>query len=1150
MAAPSLHFRRVHLRRMPGVESAFDVDGLSPGINVVFGPNGCGKSRTAEAINALLWPAGRERLSLSGVASLEGQDWRIDLDSGAVRYQRGGAESGAPHLPSADARDRYNLPLHELLRDDHADGFAQTILRESAGGYDLRAAAVAVEARAAASTPRKESDALKSTARALKEAEDAQRALLEEERNLADLERSAAEARAAAARAELLHAAQRCRALRGSLAAADAEFARFPPGIGLVREDEPESLRRLNDEVRDARASLERSRAEQHACERTVADCRLRDAGACDDALRSLAPLLQRLTDLRNALDTQARQRDGAAAERAKAREAISPTVSDEQVARTKAGTMRELGEFARDLMRVNADVLARDAVQAWLGPPAPAADAEKTSHGLRLLWAWLQAAPPQAPARPAGRTWVAVAATVVIVAQALALAATVHWAFAALGLLPAVLLLRPRGSAPGAIADARAVTADAFARTGLAGPVEWTTDGVADAAERLARQLAAERVDAEKAQRRDALSPRRADLDGVLKQLDVKRQFHAAHFGMAPDTDPLTLVTLASAVAVWREADGKLARAQAEYDSALQRFNDDLSAAADLLRPYGYEVTDVASVAGAIDGLRDRQGRHREAAQTLQAASERGAAAQRQIDSTTDQISATYARLGLDAGDEATLRRWCDQRPDWDAARQKVERASLELQLADKALDADPSLRDAPPDQIETALREAQDAAARAAGLHEQMVAIRTRVDGAKKAADLEAALSAYDAARAALAGRREDDCRAVAAWALVDHLRRENRDRHRPAVFHRARGLFSAVTQGRYRLEFDDSTDPPAFRAVDTSTGAGHALGELSSGTRLQLLLSVRVAFVEEQERGLKLPLLLDETLANSDETRARAIIDATVAIARSGRQVFYFTAQLDEVAKWKSILEEAGDVPHRLIDLAEARGLAATERLPLRDVTPLPEPQVPEPVGLSRDQYAALLKVPAFDPSRAEVGGTHLWHLIDDPAVLHKFLSLRVNTWGQLRTLGEFNAATLVNGSRDALRKAAAAARALEAMAEALRVGRGRPVDRQAVLDSGAVTDNFLEPVCELLESVGNDAAALLDALDKGRVTYFRREAVARLRAWFVETGHLDERPPLSADQVRMRMLAAVAEDVRSGAFDPSRVDAYLAACAEQS
>ena len=71
-----------------------------------------------------------------------------------------------------------------------------------------------------------------------------------------------------------------------------------------------------------------------------------------------------------------------------------------------------------------------------------------------------------------------------------------------------------------------------------------------------------------------------------------------------------------------------------------------------------------------------------------------------------------------------------------------------------------------------------------------------------------------------------------------------------------------------------------------------------------------------------------------------------------------------------------------------------------LPLREIKPLEQPKIPEPVGLSREQYAALLQVPAFDPSRVEVGGTHLWHLIDDPKTLHRFLKLGIHTWGSSR------------------------------------------------------------------------------------------------------------------------------------------------------
>src|SRR5690606_37194719 len=109
-----------------------------------------------------------------------------------------------------------------------------------------------------------------------------------------------------------------------------------------------------------------------------------------------------------------------------------------------------------------------------------------------------------------------------------------------------------------------------------------------------------------------------------------------------------------------------------------------------------------------------------------------------------------------------------------------------------------------------------------------------------------------------------------------------------------------------GRYELRLDQQ-DEPEFTAFDEVDRLERRLEELSSGTRVQLLLAVRVAFVEQQEQGVMLPLLLDEVLGNSDDERARAIMAAAVELAREGRQVFYFTAQADEVVRWGALAAE---------------------------------------------------------------------------------------------------------------------------------------------------------------------------------------------------------------------------------------------------
>ena len=104
---------------------------------------------------------------------------------------------------------------------------------------------------------------------------------------------------------------------------------------------------------------------------------------------------------------------------------------------------------------------------------------------------------------------------------------------------------------------------------------------------------------------------------------------------------------------------------------------------------------------------------------------------------------------------------------------------------------------------------------------------------------------------------------------------IQQETRDASLPIVFHRARELFGIITRGRYDLQLDEGP-PPAFTAQDTATGALLHLDQLSSGTRVQLLMAIRLAFVENVEAGPRLPVLFDETLGNSDELRAGASVD----------------------------------------------------------------------------------------------------------------------------------------------------------------------------------------------------------------------------------------------------------------------------------
>ena len=266
---------------------------------------------------------------------------------------------------------------------------------------------------------------------------------------------------------------------------------------------------------------------------------------------------------------------------------------------------------------------------------------------------------------------------------------------------------------------------------------------------------------------------------------------------------------------------------------------------------------------------------------------------------------------VGLEPDDEAGLLRFCEQRPEYLAARDTLRQAEAARNAAAAGAGSDAPI-DRPREELVADLEEARRQADRLAEVSRQIGAITEAVASAKARHDLEAALARQDDALARLTEMRRADVESSIGWLLTQHVVGQSRDLSMPQVFKRASEVFASITDDRYELDFDLRV--PAFQARDTVTGLVLELDELSSGTRVQLLLAVRVAFVEEQEQGPRLPIFLDETLANSDETRARAVMSAAVRLARGGRQVFYFTARNWEVARWREVLDQEREAEYR--------------------------------------------------------------------------------------------------------------------------------------------------------------------------------------------------------------------------------------------
>lgn len=209
------------------------------------------------------------------------------------------------------------------------------------------------------------------------------------------------------------------------------------------------------------------------------------------------------------------------------------------------------------------------------------------------------------------------------------------------------------------------------------------------------------------------------------------------------------------------------------------------------------------------------------------------------------------------------------------------------------------------------------------------------TRGELAAAIADHENAVRTLEEQRLGLVARRT-------LGLILERQTQLAEDMDRPPVLKRASQLFLAFTD-RYELIFSEGR----FLAKEGQEKL--ELHQLSDGTRVQLLLAVRLAFVE-QEETLQLPLFLDEILGNSDDTRADDIVRTLLHIAGTGRQVFYFTAQMDEVNRW---MEAPGASIHQ-VNLADIRSKAKATRIPV----PAPPPEILSAAGRTLEDYARAL------------------------------------------------------------------------------------------------------------------------------------------------------------------------------------------------
>lgn len=232
---------------------------------------------------------------------------------------------------------------------------------------------------------------------------------------------------------------------------------------------------------------------------------------------------------------------------------------------------------------------------------------------------------------------------------------------------------------------------------------------------------------------------------------------------------------------------------------------------------------------------------------------------------------------------------------------------------------------------------------------------------------------------------------------YGVLQQVRKHYEATRQPQTLEKASHYLAEITEGRYRRVWTPLSEP--VLRVDDSAGTPHAVENLSRGLREQLFLCLRLALAAGYaQRGIRLPLLLDDVLVNFDRRRAEAAAAVLDAFAQSGHQVLVFTchdhlAELFaaravpvrhlpaqegrvEQAGWPGVVDgpASGPRPRRRGKRTGPAGRASAENSP----QPSPQP-VPSPPVLSDNESAR--EAEPFAPWQEESDPDEAWGANED-------------------------------------------------------------------------------------------------------------------------------------------------------------------------
>ena len=1124
-----MRIKRLEIRRLPGIDQALSVDFEPSTVNLITGPNGSGKSSLVRAVRALLYPAPDDAyLDLSATWEDDEGPLTCRRNGAHVEWQRNGRAIPAPKLPDADNAGAFLISSEDLggpgRTDEHIAAELRTLLT---GGYDLETLLESGPFRPPP-RPQKLARELDGLNRAISDKEAEYAGLHEDMQRLGRLE---SELRQAVQSAALISP------IEDALALADALNRRsgletslideFPGGMDRLRGDELERLEQAQARLEQKQQAmvLEHSAIKQEQAE-------LAQSGVNDPA--ELEALQSQLADARDALADTEHSLTAEREQIAQAEQALSQAArrlgseQPEQVAQLDQSALETLERRVEKVLGLREKIRALSG-QLVLSQTSrnPTGRPQDDLRGARsALQDWLSLA-RLTPLE--GILWGSLGFAALLGSFRLISADSI-------GSNPELLLMMALavGLPAGMLVRFlmrwrdREQAQERYIQTSIEPPLGWSESEVRARLRRLDVELEAaiqhEIQQARATELREQLNAQRASLE---RARDGLRET-ASELGISADPRLETGFMLwCRHLQDWQQQHSRLNEHRLKLESGRKRLSRQLEETGQLLLDHGLNAADLSArtLATIVHQMQPRLRRHAELHNGIQGRERRLAELQSDIVQIRHQMQAIYDSAGVKHNDLATLRHKCELFAVWQQLEQQRRELGQEISRLENRLGQQPELLDQARHQalreLEAMHQEAGQRAELRDELNRRIAEIRTRHADALKRRELQQLGATLEAVEERLLAELDTQMLAAAGTFLIEDVASTHRAEHEPAVLAAADQWLDRFTRHRYRLGFEHGT----FVAIDTRSSRHHPLGELSTGSRAQLMLAVRLAWIEQlEQRSEALPVFMDEVLTTSDADRYQAVVSSVRALIDAGRQLFYLTAQSDDAQAWHAWLGD-GLAPHH-IDMAEIR----RDHVRQLEFT-MPEAgerknRVPDPGELSWPDWARAAGIGPIDPWQ-DTGQVQLAHLLHDQASLAaELMRLDLERVGELERLLESlddqqpGPSILTDDQGDQLARRCAAVRLI---LSDWRQRHRRPVDAAVLTQTGLLSDTFLPRVTSLAEQLGGDPVMLLRNLEQGAVPRFRSEVFEQLQRWLDERAYLAGgagQPSLTAAELAAR------------------------------